>query len=63
MPLNRTKAKMAICRDCGELEEFTPDEFGLNYYQAIGECPNCRKPTYYKNGKPTKEIIIMTVSP
>jgi hypothetical protein len=50
--------EMAICKDCGDLEDFTPDEFGLNYYQSIGECNYCKKPTYYRNGNPTKEIVI-----
>ena len=48
---------MAICKDCGEVEEFTPDEYGLNYYQAIGEC-SCGQPTYYENGNPTKTVLI-----
>lgn len=51
---------MAICKDCGEIEEFKPNEFGLSYYQSIGEC-SCGKPTYYKNGTPTKEVVNFSV--
>ena len=53
--------QMAICKDCGDIEEFTPDEYGLNYYQAIGEC-NCGKPTYYENGNPTKTVLIFRIN-
>ena len=51
---------MATCKDCGDLEEFEPDEFGLSYYQAIGKC-TCGKPTYYRNGKRTKEVVVFKV--
>jgi hypothetical protein len=53
--------QMAVCKDCGELEKFTPDGFGLNYYQSIGECGNCHKPTYYTNGNPTKTVLIFRI--
>lgn len=49
--------EMAICKDCGEVEEFEPNKFGMNYFQAIGKCPWCKKPTYYKNGERTKIVI------
>jgi len=58
---NEKVVEMATCKDCGEIEEFEPDEFGINYFQAIGECPICKKPTYYKNGEPTKIEIIFAV--
>lgn len=51
----------AICKDCGKVDEFEPDEFGLSYYQAIGECPYCRQPTYYESGEPTKIEVIFKV--
>jgi hypothetical protein len=51
-------AEMAICNVCGDIEEFEPDEFGLSFYQAVGTCPFCRKPTYYRNGEATKITVI-----
>ena len=51
-------AEMATCKDCGDIEEFEPDDFGLNFYQAVGSCPFCTKPTYYSNGEATKVTVI-----
>lgn len=55
----------AICsnKECDFSEEFEPDEFGLTYYQAIGECPVCGWQTIYPGGKLTKEIIQITLIP
>ena len=54
------KIEKIYCKFCGFTDEFEPNEFGVNYYQAVGECELCGKPTYYKkNNKPTKEIIVI----
>ena len=29
--------------ECGFTDEYEPDEFGINYYQAVGLCPDCGK--------------------
>ena len=55
------KRKMAYCKDCGAIEEFEPDDCGVNYYQAVGECPFCQGPTYYKDGTPTKIKVLFEV--
>lgn len=44
-------------KDCDFKEEFEPDEFGLTYFQAIGECPFCGWKTIYEDGKLTQEFI------
>ena len=44
-------------KECDFSEEFEPDEFGLNYYQAIGECPWCGWKTIYENGELTQVEI------
>ena len=49
--------EIASCKGCGDIEEFEPDEFGLNFYQAVGTCQFCRKPTYYSNGEATKITV------
>ncbi len=37
--MNKTKIE---CK-CGFKDKYEPDEFGLSYYQAVGECPHCGK--------------------
>jgi len=34
---------MKIKCECGFIDDYEPDEFGLSYYQAVGKCPNCDK--------------------
>ena len=53
--------EMAVCKNCGDVEEFEPDEFGLSYFQAFGECPGCNGPTYYRNGKPTRVEVTFKI--
>lgn len=53
--LTKPKVRTAICsNNCGFKDTFETDEFGLNYFQAVGVCPACDAPTVYPNGKPTK---------
>ena len=55
--------KEVTCKkQCGFEDEFEPDEFGITYFQSIGECPNCNAPTIYSSGEETKTNIIFTVS-
>ena len=54
--------EMASCKQCGDLEEFKTDGLGINYFQAIGECPFCGNPTFYKNGQPTKIAVNLKIS-
>lgn len=56
------KEKIAICYKCGFREHYEPDEFGLQYYQAIGICPFCDNAMVDENGKPTKEIVSFTIT-
>lgn len=50
----------AYCKKCNFEEEYEPDIFGLNYYQAVGTCQNCDEPTYIKGtDKPTAVVIII----
>lgn len=57
------KKRKVFCinADCGFTDTFTPDEFGIEYYQAIGTCPGCGSLMAYKNGKYTKEEISFSV--
>ena len=43
------------CTNCGFEDEYEPDEFGLSYYQANGDCPSCG------NDLGTKEIITVSI--
>lgn len=46
--------KQVYCKnECGFTDEFEPDEFGVNYFQAIGKCPQCDAPTVYDDGTAT----------
>jgi len=45
------------CPNCGWIGYFEPEEFGINYFQAVGDCELCGEQLYYKDGEPTKEII------
>lgn len=50
--------KVRCKQRCGFEDEFEPDEFGINYFQAIGECPKCGADTVYDvNGLDTKVIV------
>lgn len=52
------KAEKIHCEQrCGFEDTFEPDEFGLDYYQAIGTCPNCDAPTVYEDGSKTAVVI------
>lgn len=52
----------AVCNKCGFEEDYEPDEFGLDYYQAIGKCL-CGEPTYNKKtGEPTTEIFTFRIN-
>ncbi len=46
---------------CGFEDEFEPDDFGVNYYQAIGVCPNCQSPTVYIDGDETKVVVMFSL--
>jgi hypothetical protein len=46
---------------CGFSDRFVRGEFGVNYFQAIGECPLCNAPTVYNDGTMTKVEIIFTM--
>ncbi len=46
---------------CGFEDEFEPDEFGINYFQAVGTCPNCGSDTIYENGELTAIEVIFTL--
>jgi len=52
--------KVAICPapGCDYKEEFEPDDFGMNYHQAVGTCPYCDTPTGYEDtSQPTKLMV------
>ena len=49
--------KVRCKKNCGFEDEFEPDELGINYYQAIGQCPNCRAATVYSDGVETAVTI------
>ena len=51
------KMELAICPEHGVVEEYEPDEFGMDYFQAVGECM-CGAKTYKENGEPTAEVVI-----
>lgn len=53
------KMETAHCKVCGFEEEFEPDEFGLNYFQAVGLCPNCDEPTFIKGTNEPTAIVIL----
>jgi hypothetical protein len=55
------KHKVLCSLRCGFEDTFESNEFGVNYFQAEGTCPDCNAPTVYKNGKPTKIEIVFTV--
>lgn len=49
--------KVTCKAKCGFEDEFEPDEFGMNYYQAIGLCPNCKALTVYLDGEETQVTV------
>jgi hypothetical protein len=50
--------------ECDFQDEFQPDDFGLNYFQAIGLCPQCDEPTVYAaTGEPTLKLVNFIVTP
>lgn len=49
--------KVSCKNSCGFTDEFEYCEFGLNYYQAEGLCPQCEAPTIYEDGSPTLEVM------
>lgn len=50
--------KVRCKQRCGFEDEFEPDELGINYYQAMGECPNCGADTVYDvDGSDTKVVV------
>ena len=53
----------AIYNECGFNEEFEPDEFGVNYFQAIGTCPDCDNPLVDETGSPTNKEILISIVP
>lgn len=58
---NKITAKVYCKEKCGFEDVFEPDEIGINYYQAIGECPNCGSQTVYEDGDGTKVLVIFTM--
>lgn len=58
------KMEKVRCKQrCGFEDEFEPDEFCINYYQAMGECPNCGADTVYdEDGANTKVVIMFKVN-
>lgn len=51
------EAKVYCEKKCGFEDTFEPDEMGINYYQAIGTCPNCDAPTVYEDGSHTAVVV------
>lgn len=49
--------KVFCKNECGFADEFERDDFGVNYYQAIGTCPNCDAPTVYEDGTETAIVV------
>jgi hypothetical protein len=48
---------------CDFKDEFKPDKFGLNYFQAVGTCPTCNAPTVYAaTGEQTTVTVVFTLS-
>jgi hypothetical protein len=45
------------CSECDFKDKFEPDEFGLNYYQAVGTCPFCNAPIVTEDGRATKKEV------
>lgn len=58
--MDKTIDKVATCPKCGFSEPYEADEFGMDYYQAIGLCPMCDTPTIDENGHPTRVFISYT---
>lgn len=55
--------KKVYCKnECGFADEFEPDELGINFYQAIGTCPNCGSPTVYDDGTETAVNVTFEVT-
>ena len=52
-----------FCKPCGFEDEFEPDELGINYYQAIGTCPNCEQLVVDENGDETAMTVEFKVVP
>jgi hypothetical protein len=50
--------KTAKCSKCNFEDTFEPDEFGINYFQAVGECPHCEAKLLDGDGIETKTEII-----
>lgn len=53
------KTEIAYCKVCKFEEKFEPNEFGINYYEAIGTCPFCGEPTYYKGTDKFTKVVIL----
>lgn len=52
----------AICQNkCGFEDEFEPTECGLDYYEAVGECP-CGAPTVNEDGIPTTKLVTFSIT-
>lgn len=56
-PQTKIMEKVYCKLKCGFEDEYEPDEFGINFYQAIGTCPNCEAPTIHADGSETAEVI------
>ena len=52
----------AICPKCGYEDTYEHSEFGLGYYQSVGECPVCGGDTVDEQGKPTRENVSFKVT-
>ena len=47
---------------CSFEDECEPDEYGLDFYQAIGTCMMCDSPMVYENGKPTAVVVEIKIN-
>lgn len=49
--------KVFCSKKCGFEDEYEPTEFGLDFYEAIGTCPNCEAPMVDEDGNETAVTI------
>lgn len=54
--------KKVFCKNkCGFEDEYEPTEFGMDYFEAIGECP-CGAPTVDAEGNETAVVVEFSVT-
>jgi hypothetical protein len=53
--------KIHCKKECGFTDEYEPTEFGLDYYEAIGTCPNCESPMVNEQGEETARVVTFHV--